>query len=145
MKKANIIVSVILILAALFFIHQTSMLKEVTTENIGPKTFPYIVLGGIVVLSGLNLLLGLKEQKEGKFIEKSEFINVIVTMVLILLYLFLLDNTNFIISTIVFLILLSSFYYGKKDKKLIFIVGFSVAITIAIYFLFNDFFKILLP
>ena len=61
------------------------------------------------------------------------------------LYIIGLNTLGFIVSTLLFLFLLSAFYYAKLDKGLIRIAVMSVCVTGLVWALFTFVFKIVLP
>ena len=56
-----------------------------------------------------------------------------------------LATVGYAISTVLFLFVLSSYSYGKIDKKMIGIAIYAVAATVVVYLLFVYVFKIRLP
>ena len=147
MRKANIIASAIIILICGLLFTQVSAIRETGFEVIGPKFFPTAVLCLIIALTVIVLGSSIKskENNDAKFISKAQSIRVLVTFVLFTFYILGLKYIGFIISTIIFLFASTSFFYGKIDKGLINLSIFSIITTIVIYFLFNNFFGIILP
>ncbi|MBR0597590.1 tripartite tricarboxylate transporter TctB family protein [Sinanaerobacter chloroacetimidivorans] len=147
MRKANIIASTVLILISGFLWTRVNVIKEAGYEVIGSKVFPHAVLFLIIIASitVIGMTLKNKEESGTAFATKAQFIRTFVTFVLFVLYIAALEYVGFAISNIAFLFVLSSFFYGKTDKGLIKIAIFSVIATIALYYLFNNFFGVLLP
>ncbi len=147
MKKANITTSLCLIGIALFFIHRTTKIKEAAGATLGPRFFPYVILWGIIILSAIVIIntLRKKGEEDKKFVELSEITKVAITFIMFTIYVYTIDKIGFTIATGLFLMALSTFYYGKLDKKLAIIGAFSVVTPVLLYQLFNNFFKVLLP
>lgn len=147
MKKANIFVSCILVAISLYFMFMTQTIKEAAGAKLGPRFFPYVVLLSIIGLSiaVIGQTLRSKEKEEAIQMNQSKLIKVIVTLVFFSIYIGVMDKIGFMISTIVFLFFLSSFYYGEINKGLIKIFIFSLVAPFCLYELFNNFFNVLLP
>ncbi len=147
MRKANLIVSLVLILASGFLWTRVNLIKETGYEVIGAKVFPHGVLFLIVIgsLAIIGITLKKKEQTDAVFATKVQAIRTFVTFVLFVIYIVALEHIGFAISTIAFLFVLSAFFYGKADKGLIKIAIFAVIATVVIYYLFNNFFGVRLP
>lgn len=147
MKRANITVSLLLIGISFFFIQRTRMIKEAAGATLGPRFFPYVMLWGIIVLSSIIIINTLRDKRKSdqKFVGIAQLINVLITFVMFTIYTYTIEKIGFTIATGLFLMALSTFYYGKVDKKLVSIGVFSVATPLLLYQLFNNFFKVLLP
>lgn len=147
MKKANIIVSSIIIVISIYFLFLTQTIKDAAGGKLGPRFFPYVVL---LVIIGLSIVvigqtLKSKEQDESIKMSKSELIKVVITLVFFIIYITIMDKIGFMISTVLFLFFLSSFYYGEINKGLIKIFIFSLIAPFCLYQLFNNVFNVLLP
>lgn len=147
MRKANLIASLFLILTSGFLWTKVNLIKEAGYEVIGARVFPYAVLFFIVLaaLAIIGVTLKQKEEVDAVFATKAQLIRTLVTFILFIIYIATLELVGFSVATIAFLFVLSSFFYGKADKGLIKIAVFSVIATIVIYYLFNNFFGVLLP
>lgn len=147
MKKANIIVSSIIIAISIYFLFLTQTIKDAAGGKLGPRFFPYVVL---LVIIGLSIVvigqtLKSKEKDESIKMSKSELIKVVITLVFFIIYITIMDKIGFMISTVLFLFFLSSFYYGEINKGLIKIFIFSLIAPFCLYQLFNNVFNVLLP
>lgn len=72
-------------------------------------------------------------------------IHTIITLLIFVIYIVGLATVGYAISTVLFLFVLSSYFYGKIDKKMIGIAIYAVAATVVVYLLFVYVFKIRLP
>ena len=147
MKRANIIVSILLIVIALILIPRIGTIKEAPDAILGPRFFPYIVLSLIILLSliVLGMTFSNKEFINKEFINKQESMKVLITLGLFLAYIFALEKVGFVISTTIFLFVLGGFYYGKVNKVLIQIGIFSILSSLGLFYLFTNLFNVFLP
>lgn len=147
MKKANIVISIILIIMALVLVPRIATIKEAPGAILGPRFFPYIVLGLIIALSLIVLASAIrnKEDTDEEFINKYEGLKVVITLGLFLVYISVLESVGFIPSTIIFMFALGGFYYGKIDRVIIKIGVFSVLSSFALFYLFSNLFNVALP
>ena len=102
---------------------------------------------GIIILSLVVLIQTLRknaDQEDDLFFEKRAY-TVLITLVLLLIYVFTLERLGFIVSTAIFITALAGFYYGRLDMTLGKIGVIAVVSACFFHLLFNDFFNILLP
>src|SRR5665647_565943 len=140
MKKANITVSLCLIGISLFFLQKTSHIKEAAGAILGPRFFPYVLIWVIIVLSSIIIFNTLRDKKNNdkKFVKISETIKVFITLIMLIAYTFTMDKIGFIPATALFLMALSTFYYGKLDKKIVAIGIFSLITPLLLFGIFNN-------
>ena len=77
MRKAEITVSLSLIVGAIYFLFQTSKIRSAHVAVLGPRFFPYLVLWGIIILSLVVLIQTLRknaDQEDEPFLQKEELI-----------------------------------------------------------------------
>ncbi|MHA6261060.1 tripartite tricarboxylate transporter TctB family protein [Sporosarcina sp. CAU 1771] len=117
--------------------------------------FPYTQVDADVIPKGLGfLLLGLgallflqnkpetEEEKKKRYINKTDLMLLLATLVALLVYVFFLEILGFIISTIIFLSLTMRMYEYRNWIKNIIV---SFVFTFFLYFAFNYALKIYLP
>lgn len=153
--KDYVFYGIILVISGVF-LYSTSQI-EVTnkTTAIGPTGWPYILLITLVVLSIMGLtktfITATKERvRENTRVNDEEEIEArlfnmpmsIISISAIIIYTLVLYFAGFIISTILFIYILTQFLGAKKQ---IVIVLFSVLITIAFIWLFSIVLKVPLP
>ena len=143
MRKANIIGSSALILLCCLLFTQVAQIKQTGREAVGPR----VCLAGIIVFSVVVLVQSLRSREgEGtEFTTRAKAFRSFITLAMYVLYIIGLNTLGFIVSTLLFLFLLSAFYYAKLDKGLIRIAVMSVCVTGLVWALFTFVFKIVLP
>lgn len=147
MRKANIIVSIALIVIASVLLIPVSKITKVQGVPLGPSFFPYVTLGLIIGLSLVVLgnTIRNKETNDKEFMNKSQTIKVGITFALFFTYISIMEQIGFVISTAIFIFALGGFFYGKVDKTLIKIGAFSIIAPIALFQLFSNLFNVVLP
>jgi len=138
----------VFIVACFLFINSWTILKGIG-QGMSPNIWPAILLGGIVILSGILIVKYWKNQhKVGSKIFKKiseEEINskrLFFSLLLIIIYFSLFPYLGFIIASIFFLV--GYMYLMGLQKKLI-IYGASIFIVFIIVLLFNKILLIPLP
>lgn len=147
MRKANIIGSSALILLCCLLFTQVARIKQTGREAIGPRVVPYVCLAGIILFSVL-VLVGSIRSREGEkteFTTRAKAFRSFITLAMYVLYIIGLNTAGFVLSTLLFLFLLSAFYYARLDKGLIKIAIMSACVTGLVWALFTYVFKIVLP
>ena len=148
LRKADIFGSCILILICGGLATQVMGIESgLSVDILGPRFFPGMILAIIIALSILVIGITLKS-KEGTdtiFATRSGLIHTIITLLIFVIYIVGLATVGYAISTVLFLFVLSSYFYGKIDKKMIGIAIYAVAATVVVYLLFVYVFKIRLP
>jgi hypothetical protein len=129
--------------------------------DVGARFFPVAISSLLVILTAVVFIRGLLDKGEEKkslsdaepnqrMAGKSAL--VIITLLIVLtLYIFFLPRTGFLISTAIFLILLNLIlvYFSTsqimKPKQFGLSVVFFCLIAVGIYYIFNNFFQLVLP
>lgn len=136
LRKANIFGSCILILICGGLATQVMGIESgLSVDILGPRFFPGMILAIIIALSILVIGITLKS-KEGTgtiFATRSGLIHTIITLLIFVIYIVGLATVGYAISTVLFLFVLSSYFYGKIDKKMIGIAIYAVAATVVVY------------
>lgn len=113
------------------------------SNDIGPKVFPYIS-AGLLILCGLLLILTKTEQKE-VFMTKPQFKKMLIILGVLLMYLVLMWAIGYFIPTLVALFALCTLFSAGDNvawwKRLV----FSAAITVVLLLLFRYVLSLKLP
>lgn len=151
-KYGDIIVGIVFAVIGLALIIAARMLPKSAVMEIGPDFMPTVVGTLILVLSVILLVQSARELKANpdKEYEKdeSDYKRVALSLILALLYVFLLKPVGFIICTFLYLIgqitvLAPDTHRTRKDMITYLIID--VVFTLVVYFLFRMGFKIVLP
>lgn len=151
-KYGDIIVGIVYAVLGLALIIAARMLPKSQVMDIGPDFMPTVVGTLILVLSIILLVQAVQELRKnpdkevGK--DESDYKRVLLSLILALLYVFLLKPIGFIICTLVYLfcqifVLAPDSHRTKKDMIMYLIID--VVFTLIVYFLFRIGFKIVLP
>ena len=163
-KKKNIIPNVVIFILSLFFFIASFTIKLTNIDKVvGSRLFPQIVTLLLMALSLFLIIADMMENKrneasktkveeDNKEIEevtdKPNYINTILVFGSFGLYLILLEQVGFIISTILYL---SSQMYilapkeDKTSKKILIYTVISIIVTMIIYWIFAEGFQLVLP
>lgn len=117
--------------------------------------FPNIILWTLILL-GLSLLIPniIKRVKEGRltkfnfkfFEENYDKVKFYGTVALLLVYVFLLELTGFLATTIIFMFLITILFMGSYKRKAIIISLInSVTTSLIVWYVFGTIFDITLP
>lgn len=151
-KYGDIIVGIVYAVLGLALIIAARMLPKSQVMDIGPDFMPTVVGALILVLSVILLVQAVQELRKnpdkevGK--DESDYKRVLLSLILALLYVFLLKPIGFIICTLVYLfcqiyVLAPDSHRTKKDMIMYLIID--VVFTLIVYYLFRIGFKIVLP
>lgn len=118
--------------------------KSSMAGDIGPKVFPYIS-AGLLMLCGLGLLITGKKKEECPYYTLAELVHLGKILSVIVGYCVLLYAIGYIIATILGTFVLS-FMFGRKEniqwyKSLL----FAVVLTALMYYIFAKVFVLPLP
>lgn len=139
-------------IAVIIFLY--SLASHYTTKNLqwslSPYLFPLLVSVFMILISISLFAEGIKDEKlrekeETDKIEKKDKVywkEVLFTIFISAVYYFAMDIIGFIVSTILFLLILFAFL-GERRKWLITII--SVSTTAIIYFIFGVLLHVMLP
>ncbi len=151
-KYGDIIVGIFYAVLGIALIIAARMLPKSTVMDIGPDFMPTVVGALILVLSVILLVQAVTELRKNpdKVYEPdtSDYKRVLLSLILALLYVFLLKPVGFIICTLVYLV--GQIYVLAPDdrrtkKDIITYLIIDVVFTLIVYFLFRIGFKIVLP
>ena len=147
--------------AALFAIfsfgtYQAMIMKDPKggPADVGAAFFPFWVCVFIQVLTAFIFVQSMRSDEknsEGEVIGTKRFLLLTTMLLLLLVYSLVMDLIGFIISSILFLVvvhqLLVLFETGKLSplKRIIFSVLLFSAVSIFLYFMFNTVFSLALP
>lgn len=151
-KYGDIIVGIVYAVLGIALIIAARMLPKSQVMDIGPDFMPTVVGTLILVLSIILLVQAVQELRKNPNKEvgedESDYKRVLLSLILALLYVFLLKPVGFIICTLVYLfcqiyVLAPDSHRTKKDMIMYLIID--VVFTLIVYYLFRIGFKIVLP
>lgn len=153
-KYGDIVISIFFMALSVVMIYAATLLPKSTVMEIGPDFMPTVV--GIVtfILSTALLIISLKGLKshvaevEANPPAECDYKRMLISLVLILIYVFALKPVGFIVTTLIYLpiqmfVLADAEHRSKKDIIMLLIID--VVFTFAVFFLFRYGFKIVLP
>lgn len=140
MKKANIIISIFLIIISIFLYYQTFTWEK------DPATLPRLMLGVIIFLSILLIIRSItKNPKKNNIIKKmskQSFFRIFIVTCITFLYVTSINLLGLYLSTLIFLIIVL-LYVGEKNKLVI--IGVPILFSIFIYLIFGLFLHVDIP
>ena len=146
MKKANIIIAIILIVFCVFFAVLTARLPDRNLPNtLGSDFMPWVLLIILFCLSVTMLLmnfLGKSLEKKEAQITLREVSGIFFLTLIVYGYVQAMSLFGFLIITPVFIAVLMFFTGSRNWKELI---AVSVLATVGIYFFFQKVFQVQLP
>ena len=153
-KYGDICVSIFFLVVGIALIIGARALPKSAVIDIGPDFMPTVIGVIIVILAAILLAESLKGLKaniakaeaEGK--DDSDYKRVLLSLILSLIYVFVLQPIGFIISTLVYLfgqIFVLSPDEKRTKKDIILYLVIDVIFVMVVFFLFRYGFKIVLP
>lgn len=153
-KYGDIVVGVFFMILSAIMMVMAQMLPKSKVMEIGPDFMPMVIGILTFVLAAILTFLNVKNLKmriaeiDPASIPDCDYKRVFLSVILVLIYVFVLQPVGFIVSTLVFLplqmlVLSPDDKRGKKDITLLLIID--VIFTLAVFFLFRYGFKIVLP
>lgn len=144
MRKGNIVVSIIMLILGGFVLYTTASFPAGSGNVVGPGFFPRIIAIGLLILGGVLFIQNTiikSEDKELKVFKKENMKSYLV-MLITLVYLIAMSMVGFVISSIVYLIILMIMYGIENKAKA---VINSVLIVGIVYVVFNNLLSVPLP
>lgn len=153
-KYGDIVVGIFFMVLSAIMIVMAQMLPKSKVMDIGPDFMPMVIGVVTFVLAALLLFLSVKNFKvnvkeiDAASIPDCDYKRVLASILLVLVYVFMLQPVGFIVCTLVFLLLQMLVLSpdderGKKD--IIKLAVIDVIFTLVVFFLFRYGFKIVLP
>ena len=153
-KYGDIVVSVFFMALSAVMIYAATLLPKSKVMEIGPDFMPTVVGIATLILSTALLVISLKNLKtrvaevDANPPADVDYKRMLLSLILILVYVFALKPVGFILTTLVYLpiqmyALADAEHRGKKDIIMLLVID--VVFTIAVFFLFRYGFKIVLP
>lgn len=151
------IFNLILLVLAGFLFYQGGKLPASAWEPLGPGSFPRIVLGLMILLSGAVIvsnarpaLAELKRRREGAPGKAllgwwTRHRLVAIVLALFAFYVLLLKLLGFVVTTIAFLILVQWWVGPKTRKNLFLAIAVALIFSIGTYYLFQAVLNVFLP
>ncbi len=153
-KYGDIVVGVFFMILSVVLIAMAKMLPKSKVMEIGPDFMPLVIGVVTFILAALLTFLSIKNFKmhekelENAVIPECDYKRVLSSIILVLIYVFLLKPVGFIITTIVYLLLqmlVLSPDEERDTKHIVRLVVIDVIFTFVVFFLFRYGFKIVLP
>jgi len=153
-KYRDYLSSIFFIAISLFMIYMARLLPKSKVMSIGPDFMPTVIGVTTLILAVLLLILTVMRTKERETAlakaepEDFDYRRMLYSLVLILIYVFIMQPVGFILSTIIYLIpqfLVLAPDEERNKKEAIKLVVISIIFTIIVFLLFRYGFKIVLP
>jgi phosphate/sulfate permease len=162
-KYGDIYSSVFLLLFSVVYFIATFYLREMTVSAIGSEFVPRLVAIGIFILSVALLLKSIKQLKLQKYEEVKEqqeqsnqevksnessmtkALNVIATIGLIAVYIFLMPMIGFIITTILYLFIQFVLLAPKSQRNYLLFITLAIVVSVSVYYVFKFVLHLMLP
>ena len=132
---------VLILLSGIGLISVSTIAERTTASDIGPKTYPTILLI-ILMICGLSLIIQGIWRKKKKAAPSFDLKRVIPMTGLLLFYAFAFDIIGFIASTFIFLI---GAMVLLGERRIFPILAISLIFSVGVYYLFGEFLMIAFP
>ena len=145
MKKDDILSGCILIAISIYFLRESNSLPPSSLGIPGSAFFPRLVCFAFVIFGGILIIRSFKKgeaERKITLILKQDLIRVLAVILLCGIYIFSIPFLGFILTSILFIVLLM-FIFQVKRIGIIILWGFLV--TLIIYFIFKILLKVPLP
>lgn len=153
-KYGDMVVGVVFMVLGALLVIMAQMLPKSKVMEIGPDFMPTVIGSVTFILAAILIFLSIKNFKmhvkelEHAEIPDCDYKRVISSIILVLIYVFLLQPVGFILSTLVYLMLQMVVLSPDEErdaKHMIRLAVINVAFTLVVFFLFRYGFKIVLP
>lgn len=153
-KYGDIIVGIFFMALSVVLMIMAQMLPKSKVMEIGPDFMPMVIGVLTFILAAILTVLSVKNFKanaaaiDPDSIPECDYKRVLSSIILVLVYVFILKPVGFIVSTLAFLflqmlVLSPDDERGKKDMIKLAVID--VIFTLVVFFLFRYGFKIVLP
>ncbi|GAB4316343.1 MAG: tripartite tricarboxylate transporter TctB family protein [Pseudothermotoga elfii] len=142
-RKNDFLSGLIVSILGLVFFLGTIGIKPVKL-GLSPADFPRLITVSMMILGVVLLIKGLlvKNDETKKKSDTSVFLKLICLVVMLFAYILLMDKIGFLYLT-PFLIFSCAYLFGMKNLWLNIVL--SIVVTISVYYVFSQVFKIPLP
>lgn len=146
MKKDKVTGIVLGFVSLLFLFMTWSLPVSRNSATVGPRTFPYMAGGGLL-LCAIALLLQKDDRrdKDKAFLDRAGWLRVVKLLGLLILFPLLFHFAGFITASFIFLFLMILLFDLDREVPIIKNAALSLAITISLFALFTYLLKIQLP
>lgn len=153
-KYGDIAVGIFFMVLSAVMMVMAQMLPKSKVMDIGPDFMPMVIGGATFILAALLLFLSIKNFKlntlelDAVSIPDCDYKRVLASILLVLIYVFMLQPVGFIVCTLIFLLLqmlVLSPDDQRSKKDIIKLAIIDVIFTMVVFFLFRYGFKIVLP
>jgi putative tricarboxylic transport membrane protein len=153
----ELFVAVMLLLMSILIFFQSGDFTHLNESQLGPGSYPQLIA---ILLGSLSLILIISQSrkllKETSRASKdnlkagfqsfyTEYKLVLQMIVLLALYIFLIDVTGFLITTILFVVIAGLLIGPKEKKNLITLSIVSVVLTLSTYLFFQNVLHVRFP
>ncbi len=157
MKKINQHIDIVagifwFIAAVIGYVLSMGIVQRASTEgSVGPAFFPKLTCLLIMAVCAIIIIMGVNSVKRGVAEtgcfpeEKRDLITVAATIVLCIIYSASLVQLGFILSSILFLVIVISLFDLDWKKHLVRTVLISILVSIITYLIFRYVFSLMLP
>lgn len=144
MKKVSRVLSWVFILVALYTFFKAGTFPEGVMGVPGPGYFPRILSLIVILLAAIELISSYRDKEEEEEIKlfAKENARVWVSLGFIILYFIGLSYLGFIISTIIFMLVMLMYF---RIRNIIVLVAVPIGLTTFLYFIFTILLKVQLP
>ncbi len=153
-KYGDIVVGIFFMILSVGLIAMARALPKSKVMEIGPDFMPMVIGVVTLILAALLTVISIKNFKmhaaelEGTEIPDCDYVRVISSIILVLIYVFLMQPVGFILTTLVFLLLQMIVLSPNEErdvKHIIRLLVIDVIFTLIVFMLFRYGFKIVLP
>lgn len=153
MRKLSMATSIVFIVVAIFFFLVSLSFPPGSNGAVGPGYFPRIMCVLVVFLSCLNLINDLRahkkmvaqgEKEEELTVFKKENLRVWISIGITLVYVIAVKVIGFVVSSIVFLFVLNTYFRVHEKSKVAFVI-IPFAVVAVLYFIFHNLLHVVLP
>lgn len=139
MKMVNLIASFLVLLISGYFYYLTTSFPSINAQVTGPAFIPRFYIYGLICLSIILILQSLKIKNE-KVSGNTKM--VLLSMILIVVYVFIIAKLGFYVSTLLFLTLI---LWITKVRRLLTLVTVPIGTLLFLFLFFQKLLKVSLP
>lgn len=142
MKTKDLIASIIVMAMAGFFYYKTFSFPSLAMQETGPAFIPRIYCVALMLLGVILFISALRRAKDTSKKNHEATNRVLIMIGLMILYVFLIPNVGFYLTTLCLVFL---FLWLSKIRKKVVLIATPIGAIVFVYLVFHVFLSVQLP
>ena len=149
-KSGDLTVGIVFLAVAVVFYVLAGQLPPSLLGGVGSDFVPKILAVGTGILSVMQIVSGVKTMKkdfsgEAPKEDKPEYIRVLATVAAFGIYVTVMENVGYLISSIIYLFVQMVILAPKEKRNYLLLAVIAVVFNVVVYFVFRNALNVMLP